>query len=207
MEHLAEDKIKTWPTLPENQRYRNVILIVGKTGCGKSYFLKNLLHNENRVILMDCLGEYEKFQSFVSRYDLINYCLTHKIFRVSSQEFEDFPNLCHLAMGLTHCVLAIEEAQRFFPAKSFLNEYFSEIVYRGRHRAVSIIMVAQRPSSLHITPRSQWTKIISFQQTDKHDTDWLRQTSGYNLINLEKLNVGEYYEITPHTEILRKSLT
>ena len=203
---MADDfeATKPWPSIPEISRKREIILFTGKTGCGKSFLFDEYIKKFPRVLLMDPLQEHKNFIEFENIEDLIAHCLAHKTFHVSISDIREFPSLCHISMGLTRCVLAVEESQRFLPSRGNLDPYFLETVYRGRHRAVSILLIMQRLSTVHIEPRSQWTKIITFQQSDLNDTTWLRNTTGNDLECLENLEIGEYYEITPHTKKLMK---
>jgi len=167
---------------------------------GKSYLTREkIISKYDRVLIADPMEEYYKALSFSNTEALLTYCLEHRVFRVRNSNVYEFDDLVYSAMQAENCLLVIEESQRYLPAKGNLSSMFSDMIFRGRHYACSVLLIMQRFSSTHIDVRSQWTQIYTFRQTEKLDTNWLRQTTGYELEELENLAPGMYYHITPHS--------
>src|SRR5690606_1368116 len=58
---------------------REIILIFGKTGSGKSYLTKKLLKQYKRIVIIDPKFEYENGIIFYNIIDLINYIEDNKL--------------------------------------------------------------------------------------------------------------------------------
>jgi DNA helicase HerA-like ATPase len=180
---------------------REVVVIVGKTGQGKSYWTKKFLRTKNRVVIVDPMFEYERSKQFDEFDELVDYVQDKKIFRVSYNNLADFPFLCQVVWELGKCYLVIEESQRVLPGGARpLPEEFEQLLYRGRHRDVSVVLVAQRASTIHIAARSQWSRLIVFKQTEPKDLSWIADTTGYDLEEkIRTLKEYHHFEITPKT--------
>lgn len=190
---------------PEIQR--EITLVFGKTGMGKSNWNKVYLGTLPRVIILDPLDEYPGIE-FDDLGDMIDFIEANpERFIVKSADILNLEGLSEIALGIGNCHFIIEEAQRCLPASNYpLPESFKSLIFQGRHTGNSIIVSAQRPSIVNIAARSQWTRIISFNLTETADVGWLEQTSGYSIrgeTDIRKFRVGEHLEITPG-EISRK---
>lgn len=182
---------------------REITLVFGKTGMGKSNWNKVYLGSLRRVIILDPLGEYPGIE-FDDLEDMLDYIEgNQERFVVKSSNVLDLEGLSEIALGIGNCHFIIEEAQRCLPASNYpLPESFKSLIFQGRHFGNSIVVSAQRPSIVNIAARSQWTRIISFNLTETADVGWLEQTSGYTIrgeTDIRKFPVGEHLEITPGT--------
>jgi DNA helicase HerA-like ATPase len=172
---------------------------------GKTSWLKRYLKSVRRGLILDPVNEYDRVQKFDHLDVLIEHVLRYRIFRVRTEWETDFPLLCATAKAAGNCTLVIDEAQRVVPPRGDVPATFEDIVYRGRHRGVSLAIAAQRPSTVHLVARSQWSRLITFRQTEPNDVRWIEDTTGYSL-PLTDLEPLTFYEITP-TGIYRKHLT
>ena len=178
------------------RRDRDIILVYGKTGMGKTCWTRTFLRSLPRVFVMDPIVEYEGLL-FGDLGDMIEHVIRYPTFRARTEFVDDFPMLCSVALAAGRCWLVVEEAQRVLPAsRRELPASFQDIVYRGRHKQISLLMVSQRPSTVHIAARSQWTRIITFNQTETADLAWLESVSGFEL-DPQGLRPFEYYDIAP----------
>lgn len=175
---------------------RDVTLVFGQTRRGKTLWTLRYLRTVKRAIIFDPMDEYEGIR-FDSLEPMIEHIQRHGIFRVRWPWVESFAFLPAIALAARRCTLVIEEAQRVIPPGPMLPTAFEDVIYRGGHAEVSYLLVAQRPTTVHIAARSQWDRIITVRQTEVADTRWLRNVTGYNL-PFEELRKLEYYEITPH---------
>ena len=182
-----------------NQRpkQREIVLVLGKTGTGKSTYMMHHVAAEPRTLILDPLGEYPGVE-YEDVLDMLDDCAGQERFRARTESVLDLDDLARIAFALKNVSLVVDEAQRSMPQSGRdLPPAVEDIIYRGRHANVSLYLVAQRPTTVHIAPRSQWTRIISFNQSEVSDVSWIESTSGYSLDRIRTLSVGEYIEITP----------
>lgn len=189
---MNENEVAEAPHRPE----REITLVFGKTGMGKTRWTRQVTGGLSRAIILDPMGEYQGI-SFWDLNDMAGYCREHKLFRVRTEDGTALNVLSCLALVERNCCLVVEESQRIIPPVYPLPSYFSDILYRGRHAAVSAVIVAQRAATTHIACRSQWSRIITFRQSEQDDVRWLIQTTGFDLPEIRTLGVGEYYDIRP----------
>jgi DNA helicase HerA-like ATPase len=208
------DEKQKLPDAIENPE-REVVFVAGKTGFGKSNYLKGYLSELKRVIILDPLAEYpglefDDIAGMISHLESINAKNLKTEFCVKSCNVLDLENLCEIvadgdrrddpnAMRDIHFI--VEEAQRCIPASGErLPEALKKIIFQGRHFKRHIIIAAQRPSLVNIMVRSQWNRIVAFNLTEPADTDWIRNTSGFDIESeddIKMLPMGDYLEITP----------
>jgi DNA helicase HerA-like ATPase len=192
---------------------REISLVFGKTGMGKSNWIKVYLESLKRVIILDPMDEYPALEFVdMAKEEMEEYLKGKETFRVKSCNILDLDSLCEIASrgddrddpdAMRNVTLIIEEAQRCLPASRLdLPEALQKIIFLGRHFGRSLVIAAQRPSIVHIAARSQWTRIVSFNLTEVNDVRWIEGTSGYDVqreYDIRKLSIGNYYEITPGT--------
>lgn len=189
---------------------REVILVVGKTGHGKTLWTRRYVFGRRRVIILDPMLEYEGLL-FDDTGKLLDYIERERFYQVRTEWAEDAPDLATIAMAAGHCVkagkpmphpkctdvcLVIDEAGRAIPSRTTLDPAIEDTIYRGRHRHVTLVNVTQRASTLSIAARSQWTRLICFWQTEDADVKWIQSQAGAK-IDVGNLRPLEYYDITP----------
>jgi DNA helicase HerA-like ATPase len=191
----------------ESQYIREISLVFGKTGSGKSNYIKTYLAELSRIIIIDPLNEYPG-RPFTDIGEMMDYLeplaepKPENKFCVKSCNAEDLEPISEIVNVLDDVTFIIEEAQRCLPASNEkLPDAFNRIIFQGRHFGRSLAIAAQRPSIVNIRARSQWTRVISFNLTEPSDVGWLEHVSGYNLTDsqendIRKLPVGKYIEIT-----------
>jgi hypothetical protein len=174
---------------------RSIVEVFGMTGMGKTRWTKQYLAPEQRLIILDIKAEHDGIL-FDDLGTMIDHIQAYKTFKVRTYNPDDFEDLCKIAYAAGNCTLVIEEAEGVMPqSQQRPPNAFRDIVYRGRHERVSVVLIAQRPSSVHISARSQWNRIISFRQTEPADVNWLESVCGHPIDPLA-LGQGEYYDIT-----------
>ena len=96
-------------------RERELILVLGKTGSGKTQWTKRYAANLTRYIALEYNAEYP---GVVTRSlpELTTYLEKHggTYFRLCHWTVEDFPAVCDCARIVGHLTLIIEEADRFW---------------------------------------------------------------------------------------------
>ena len=170
---------------------REINLIFGKTGTGKSTFAKRYIENYNRVVIIDAMEEYEGI-IFYRMSDLFDYIEFNdlidndKPFRLVCRFSEDIEieYLFETLFVVGNLLLVVEEAEIYISpyAKSGA---FLKLVRYGRHKKISILGIARRSSELSLTFRSQVNCIYSFKQTDFNDLKYFEKLGLYGLDKLE----------------------
>lgn len=181
--------------MPAFRLERSIVEVFGMTGMGKTRWTKAYLAPVQRQIIMDIKAEHDGIL-FDDLGKMIDHIQAYPTFKVRTYNPDDFDDLCKIAYAAGNCTLVIEEAEGVMPASSQRPpNSFRDIVYRGRHERVSVVLIAQRPSSVHISARSQWNRIVTFRQTEPADVAWIESVCGYDVDPLS-LTQGEYYDIT-----------
>jgi hypothetical protein len=173
-------------------KHRTIKLVLGKTGSGKSSFVKKeLIRNIERLIIIDALSEYENGIIFTNVDTLIEYILDNKINQHDNFKFicrftddKDIELLFLLVFELSNLTLLVEECEIYVSPNS-KSSNFLKLVRYGRHKNISIIGVARRSTELSLTFRSQTDTIFSFKQTDKNDLVKMEELGLYDLDKLE----------------------
>lgn len=190
------------------EQEREITLIYGKTGMGKSRWTKRYLRKKKRVMVLDPMLEHDG-EAFDDMEAMLDRIQEYPTFRVKSEFVQDVPMMARMAMVVNdkrrfqdkkhpELVLAIEESQRSLPSGNRpLPASIEDVIYRGRHARVTLVLISQRPSTVHIAARSQWTRLVVFKQTETADIDWLSEQTGHDPDDFFNLRPGEFWEFTP----------
>ncbi|WP_287101602.1 DUF87 domain-containing protein [Hydrotalea sp. AMD] len=176
---------------------RDIYQIFGQTGTGKSQFTKRKIKEAKRVLVIDPQDEYCGIQHFDSIDEIKEHIEKNpKVFRIGVSDLRLFDECCDLIACCPSSLLVVEESQRVIPPTGRPPESFEDLIYRGRHSGTSILLVAQRPTTVNIAVRSQWNYLISFRQTERRDIGWIEDVTGYEIEEeIRNLEVMEYIEI------------
>ena len=166
----------------------SIISVLGMRGEGKSFLVKQIIQEYPRVIVIDNMGEYGNCQvveGFKNSVDAMVAASKTNQFRLSLRTFslnEDLA-LLDLCFDLTHgtaapdALIVIEEASRYV-STSMLPEPIEKLVRYGRHRRLSQIYIARRPTELHRDITAQSDIIVTFRQHEPRDMKYLSQFMG-----------------------------
>lgn len=175
------------------------IVILGRTGSGKSVFTDKLLKflsKSSFIILLDTKSEYEHLKEFE-----LKYLKTKKIGIWKITEIEHRGNiiddnfiisefLSELMFSYNkgaksqrkkkklNFILAIEEmgnVTKKSPSKLYdIQPHFAKLLQQGRSQNIGLLSTSQRPQELHTTILSQANHIICFEIYSQHDKDALK---------------------------------
>lgn len=178
---------------------REIIIVLGRTGQGKSiwtrYYCKNLKRVFASDLLHDFRGDYIDNKSLIKIHDdhVINKDLN---FRLVTSEADDLELLGSIAFLNGSCHLVMEEMGFYFPPGSRAPAWMREAAFLGRHQELSLIMTAQRPTSIPTDLRSQASRIICFNQLEKSDIGWLSSYFGDRMEEISELSELECLDAT-----------
>lgn len=150
--------------------------------------------------------DYPRVQEFYDLPTLVDYMADHKIYRIKTPLMYSLDDLCRIVWYFGNLNFILEESNRMLPQKKELSDEIKDILLRGRHRNIDLILVSQRFAAININIRSQYTRIFAFNQSEKADVKALEEMAGAELPLLRDLQVGEYYEISPFTDLEVKKL-
>lgn len=162
---------------------RRVVLIVGKTGTGKSTKARELIAPLTRVFVLEAGfkagGEYGIFPT--DDFQRVAASLSRSFFRVSySPRWWEW-SWCMEAAKIAGeeggpLWLVIEEADRVPEPREL--EIYDDLINRGRHWGINLVALSTRPAKLPIDYRAQATDVIAFRQHEPRDIDYLREIMG-----------------------------
>lgn len=189
------------------QEEREIVVILGQQGQGKSCWTKHKTSDLSRLCVWDPKRSYPvEFPLDLSEY-WESVAQGAERFRVGGFYPEQAELVGSIAFAEQNCALVVEECGILFDPRCDLPDWARECVYIGRERKISVYAVAQRPRSINIALRSQATRIITFRQREWKDLDWLQDCFDPNdILNLPRLTCLDFdvntqelsrYSITP----------
>lgn len=169
---------------------REIIIVLGKTGQGKSTWTRQYLLPFKRIMGYDPQRElsvnYIDDSALVNAFDSGRLKLPNE-FRLGTDNESGLDAVGNIAFLTGNCILVIEEASLVFRKGERIEGWPRSIIFLGRHRNVSLIVTAQRAASIPIELRSQATRIVSFAQHESDDLNWLKSFFGKQVYDLPML--------------------
>lgn len=173
---------------------RDVLIILGKTGYGKSTWLTKYSAGLPRIFAFDPFrkfpAEYLNEAQIIERHDSGWFRDTPN-FRIGVSDLPNLDLVGAISFLTGRCAFVVEECGFAFYKGERIPEWLQEAIFLGRHQSLTLIFTAQRATSIPIELRSQASRFISFRQTEKRDIEWCREYLG-----------EEHYEQLPYLEKL-----
>lgn len=180
---------------------REIIIVLGKTGYGKSRWTWEYLAGQPRVFCYDPLHDAPNMQWFtadeVIRWHDLNPVTQSeerhhgeypkRYYRIATDDEDARDTFGHLAFLRGDCIFVVEEASMVFEQGERISGWCKNIVFVGRHRHVSLLVTAQRAASIPIALRSQASRVVSFGQHEGDDLRWLKGFYGDAILELPLL--------------------
>lgn len=189
------------------------ILILGTSGCGKSYLGKTIQLSFSRVVVFDALDEYQTDQKNIIRsWDELTKFIDENaekpsFFRVIKFDFSDdddyritfIDHALKLLYYMGDVTIVIEEIQLFSTPHS-ISTNLKNCMTTGRHKRLSFIITSQRPSLMNKTILSQSTHIFCGNLIDKNDIQYVGNFIGTEKNLLSSLKKGQFVWFHPQRE-------
>lgn len=181
--------------------------MLGKTGCGKSTLVANMLLKDSRFLIFDVKDEYlpEWFDGCVMVSNLhefighLNNGTKRIIFRAANNTFTDplvnyacfqLIEFMRINKGL-RVTLAMDELNRFVTPHS-CPAGLRELIQRGRSHGVEKIFGAQWFSTIPTWTRDSFSEVYAFRHTEPR---------GLALLESYGLNSAVVQNLPPHTAL------
>lgn len=147
------------------------------------------------MFVYDTMGEYDDSGIVFTDYEsLENFWLDHtENFRIVYQPLQpkdEFPYIAHLVYNVGDCVFVVEELDNFCSPYELPFD-MANIIQRGRHANIDFIGVSQRPFGINRTVSAQCKEIITFQQSEPRDIQYLSTYIGKEVERVRDL--GKYH--------------
>lgn len=169
---------------------REVVIITGKTGYGKSTWLQQYAKRFSRIWAFDPFAKFPC--NYLNEEGILNAAGVidaNTKFSLGSHNIDDLDLIGACSYLTGNNALVLEECGFIFNKGERLPDWLKDIVFLGRHMEVSLIVTAQRAAYIPIDLRSQANRVISFWQTELTDVDWLEQYYGERLGEIENLPI------------------
>lgn len=186
----------------------DVITILGRRGCGKSFLGKEIQKVFPRKFIFDVINEYHgdveirtfgEFKAFIERIEyekLSKFTAIIKFNIDDPRRFDVFDQMVRVLFHLGSCTIVVEEVQNFIDPHN-IGDYFSHAFTMGRHRDLSVIMTTQRPSKMHKDALSQSTHIFCGNLTSKSDISHVADALNMKGESIANLDDCEFYHFCP----------
>lgn len=165
-----------------NNKQRIITLVVGKTGYGKSFYVKSeLVTIFPRHVIFDLMSEYVEgidfnpkgYEIFTDIEDFYEFMYQHtedKRLRVICQFDDqcDYEYAFKVTYASENTAVIIEEIANFITPHKIVVELESLIRF-GRHKSTSIVATTQRINDLHPLFLNNADILVAFNLSDRND--------------------------------------
>jgi ABC-type dipeptide/oligopeptide/nickel transport system ATPase component len=199
------------------------VLIIGASGCGKSYLGRIVQKSFNRIVCFDIMNEYHVKDDFVIN-NFQEY--SQMIRRIENENLKSFFYVVKFSIDDDHEMMemflnqalrlnfhvgnmttVIEEVQEYCDPYN-IPKYVRKSMLMGRHHELSFVMTSQRPALLNKTIISQCTHIFCGRLVDKNDLKYVSAFLGRDSKELSSLSKGEFlWYDTTNSHSIRKIST
>lgn len=175
---------------------QNLILTVfGRKGSGKTTLVKKIVAEFPRVLIVDTNGEYDDAVGIVFHNldEALEYLTavsnTNDAFSMAYVPLDmpkDGLDFLEVAFTVPGTLVVLDEAHMYC-SSSTMPTPVQKLVRLGRHRSISQVYVAQRPASLPRDITAQSDVVVSFQQHEGRDLEYMGKLFGRSAEGLKTL--------------------
>ena len=160
---------------PIRLKVSDISIIVGQRGSGKTQLAKHLakqyLSKSIDIWIYDVNNEYLDLEI---RYTISS---VHRYIPKDVGDIEEFEDFIWKAWRHKRIVVLIEEADLYANPHS-IPRAFKNLVARGRHRKIGMILITRRIASMHKYPCSQAKHFFIFRTILPNDIKYLKEFIG-----------------------------
>lgn len=167
---------------------REVLIVVGHTGYGKTLWTAAYARGIKRVLILERFSEKQEYGRDVVRFhDLRSLLVALQSKEANNEHFrysyyptlEEFEIVCEAVWCTGTMTLIGEEFDTYFRDRKVCWQCL-EIMRRGRHREISLVEVTTNPYNLPIDCRREADRLIAFHLAEQRDRDWVVRFPGAN---------------------------
>jgi AAA+ ATPase superfamily predicted ATPase len=192
-----------------------IIVILGRKGCGKTTLLRKFVSEKKRVIFFDPIGQFSDGVIIVDPLSLLRFLQINceKQYRIIYNPDPDsyvadgllddtkekdyikrhFAALCEIVRNLYNVYFAVDEVDLVTRPGECPNS-FRSIIAHGRHSCISIVATTRRQTETSRLLTSQADVLISFEQHEPADIKYLATFFGEKADGLRTLEKYTYLE-------------
>ena len=193
------------------EKHAGRIGVFGRSGSGKSTYVKNLIRDERRLVVFDPCDEYRTLKKTTPAGVLGAAKRSYRDFRLrvvptgGGGEAAALSRLCDVLKliqepykqnmaGAPELVLVVEEMNLSFPVHGGAEKApaFAELCSRGRHWGIEIVGVSQRIAEVSTRFRGNLTEAVIFEQREPRDIKAAADALGAPRWRVEELLPFEY---------------
>ncbi len=186
-----------------------VILITGQRGQGKTTYLKDQIGLCNRVVIFDLLGEFTDYDTAYNLREFFEMLSEDKEENFFVLNFydpktseENFHVVCEAINRLQDIMFVVDEID-YFCSTHNTPKQFDEIVKRGRHQSLQLMVATRRPHEIPPIIRSQVSQLITFRQIEPRDLEYLGSIIALPGEDISKLQDFHYIKWSVKEGIVR----
>jgi hypothetical protein len=163
-----------------------ITVVLGRRGCGKTTLIQGLIESKPRLLVFDTLAEYGSsgtvfresapFVRFVESRQFAQFRVVYQPVNSDSLD-EPFSDFLRVAWIVGQVTIVCDEIDSVSKPSSVPAQLARNIRY-GRHRGVSVIAASRRAADVPRLLTSQADELISFNQTEPRDIDYIEDFAG-----------------------------
>jgi hypothetical protein len=203
----------------------DVIGILGKRNCGKTYLSRKIQELFPRVVVIDVLHEYGREAGDPDSANVVRSFDDFARRLLASESQEKFRIIVQLDFAAPNTTLVAEEVIRLTYLRGSCLLVLEEVHYHatlhsmpvalqralltGKHRRLALIYTSQRPGVVHKTLISQCDRLYLGKMFEYNDVQYLVRVIGDEAWDLQNIPERQFLEIIPGTrkQYIKNDLT
>jgi hypothetical protein len=144
-----------------------LLAIFGERGTGKTELEKQIsyyLANRGRVYVFDPVGQWQGYH-----YTAEEFYAAEQVPPLVAFHLEEASDVADIAQATTNCSLVVDESDFLCNAHSWKSESGRNIVLRGRHSRVGLVLATQRSQNCHGDVKALVDKVVAFRARHPND--------------------------------------
>lgn len=186
-------------------------LILGQSGCGKSYLGRIVQKIWPRRVIIDCLNEYsdypktdiyDDFGAIADRLAALErkkskeYALVFQFDPEQKDTDAIFDQLIRVLYYMGNVLVVIEEIQEYCTPHK-MPHWLRKSLLTGRHQNMALLFTTQRPALLNKTIVSQSAHIFCGRLNDKNDINYVSSFLNSESNKLAELKIRNFIYLNP----------